>query len=321
MEGGKNLAQPRCDFRRCASLLATVDHVVPAMFFAICLPRSVPVVLVASLAAVVGAAGARSDVAGAAAAESLAEARRLAAQFLFNDAHAAYRRAEAEPSAAREARFGQALTLLNVQPQTTGNVALAARLLDRLVAETETEESDLAVAARYFRARIDHLHLSPPDVAAAAQRYAALYRAHPDHPLGGQALVKLAILQLYDRDDTRERGAQLEEWAAAAAGLADPVARRDLHLVLGDAAQFFALPPAVALAQLRAGYALGVEELGARASLLVTMAELARASGQSEVAAGYYREFLANFRRDTRVATVRERLREMEDSLGMERRR
>jgi hypothetical protein len=260
-------------------------------------------------------AASRETSAGSPRLPVLAEARRLAAQFLFNDAHAAYRRAELDPAAAREARFGQALALLNVQPQTAGNIATAARLLDEL--EQDPGPGDLGVAARYFRARIAHLHQAPPDLEAAAQRYAALHRDHPDHPLGAQALVKLAILRLYDRSDPRDRGELIREWAVAAEKLTDSVARRDLYLVLGGAAQFFALPPETALAHLRAGYALGVEELGARASLLVIMGELARHSGQPAVAATYYRSFLAQFRRDNRVTTVRERLRELEEVLGV----
>lgn len=250
---------------------------------------------------------------------ALLEARRLSGQFLFNEALEQYRVAEQEGADAGEVRFGRAIALLNLQPQRASNINQAIQLLDAIIAEgagAAGANGDLVVVARYFRARIAHHHQSPVRPAEAAERYAALFRDHPEHRLAQQAMVKMAILRLYDPGDPAPRAALIAEFAALAGHFADAVARRDMHLTLGHAGLFFDLPPELALDHLLAAKSAGVEGHGSRGNLLVAIGELARETGRTEVAAQHYREFLERHRRDNRVYTIRQRLADLEANVG-----
>jgi tetratricopeptide (TPR) repeat protein len=248
-------------------------------------------------------AGAKDPAAGE---EALRGGRHLVTQFHFNEALDSFRAAERGGADQREARFGQALALLNTQPQTARNIAQATQLLDALIADPG--DGKLEVAARYFRARIAHHHQSPVNLADAAERYAALYRDHPQNRLGQQAMVKLAILRLYDPAGQTSRAEIVAELGRLASEFPDAVARRDLHLVLGNAVLFFDLPGELALGHLIAAMDAGIQGYTSRGNVLVAMGEIARELGRNELAAQYYREFLKLHRRDNRAFTVSQRL-------------
>lgn len=227
-----------------------------------------------------------------------------AALGLFKDAHAAFaQRADTD----REARFGQAVTLLNLQPKTDANLDRAAALLESVAAADPAD--DLGINARYFAARVAHIHRATPDEASALARYRQLAALDSPHPLAQRALVQIALLELFQpnvaADDVRLR---FDPLAARGATLTDASARRDFNLVLGDAALRFGLGDALALDHLLAADDAGIARVNTRQDAWLRIAELARRVGRTAVAVAYYRRFLADFPRDARRLMVKERL-------------
>jgi len=90
--------------------------------------------------------------------------------------------------------------------------------------------------------------------------------------------------------------------------LPDAAARRDLHLVLGEAVLRFELEPTLALDQFVAALEDGIVMPLLRADILVRVGELAREAGRVELARRSYRTFLADFPRAPRRLMIREAL-------------
>lgn len=205
----------------------------------------------------------------------------------------------------RQARLGKALALLNIQPKTRGNVDASAGVLEKLINENADDAAGMAAA--YWLGRVDQLHRYEPDPARAAERFEQLFDRHRQSYLGQMALVKAALIRLYDPADRSGRGEMIARWAARGEALTHADAVRDFHLVLADAADRFAQPPQVALEHLLAVEAVGVRSRKTRSDLLVRIAEHARRAGQVEQAIAYYDRSLKAFPLDHRAHTVAER--------------
>lgn len=229
----------------------------------------------------------------------LQQAWQDAALSLFKESHQAFAALEE-----RDARFGQAVTLLIQQPKTDGNIQQAHDML----AELARGDGELAISALYYLGRIEQSHRSTPDPAAAAGHYRKLIAEHPGHPKAELALVKLAIIELYEvvADDVR-RG-RFATFLGRVATLRTAEHRRDLHVVLADAALRFGYSPEIALDQLLAADAIGFVRPLMRANMWVRIGNLAAETGRHEVARDYYTRFLDTFQRDNRRLMVGERL-------------
>ncbi len=223
---------------------------------------------------------------------------------LFQDAHRAF---AALPASDREARFGEAVTLINLQPKTDGNLDGAAELLTEVAATDATD--DLGISARYFLARIAQVHRFEPDIPTALVYYRELSTLDSSHPLAQRAVVQLALIDLFVPDlppvDLRARYDALQ---VRGRSLTDPAARRDFHLVMGTVALRFDLGEDLALDHLLAADAAGVVRAGTRRDNFIRIAELARRLHRNELAATYYTRFLEDFPRDIRRLTISERL-------------
>ncbi|EIQ00530.1 hypothetical protein OpiT1DRAFT_05075 [Opitutaceae bacterium TAV1] len=232
------------------------------------------------------------------------------ARGLFHEAHQAFAAAGDTGDTGdtdRETRLGTALTLLQLQPKTDANIRRAATLLTRLHEENPGDETGLA--ALYYLGRIEHLHRTPADPEAAARYYRELISTRPDHPLAGQARVKLALIELYRSGGRPEDRAQtVARLTPLADRQPDAASRRDLHLVLGEAALRFGLGSQLALDHFRAALEAGILRATLRADTLVRCGELARELGHADEARRYYETFLADFRRDVRRRTITETL-------------
>lgn len=228
----------------------------------------------------------------------------LAALGLFKDANRAFAQA---PATDREARFGQASTLINLQPKTDANLTRADSLLAAVASENPADS--LGLSARYLRARIAHIHRLSPDPAAALALYRELADSRADHPLAQRALVQIALLELFEpdvsADELRSRHAALADRDAA---LTEPSARRDFNLVLGDAALRLGLPDHVALDHLLRADQAGVARDHTRRDNWLRIAELARRSDRPAIAIAHYERFLAATLRDARRLDVEQRL-------------
>jgi tetratricopeptide (TPR) repeat protein len=212
-----------------------------------------------------------------------------------------------------EARLGEALALLSLQPITAGNVARAEELLGGIAAEAGHAFQPEAL---YALARIAQVHDPEPDAGEAVRRYQRLIDAYPGHRLAQMAEVKRAILRLYALPhppgaDGRDLFADLDERGE---GLTDPDAIRDFYWVLSDAAAHFEIAPARRYAYLRKIDATDRTGGNLRGDLLVQLGETARALGHAREARDYDRRFLEEFPRNERAHWITQRLRDMEES-------
>jgi len=205
-----------------------------------------------------------------------------------------------------EAELGGALLLLLRQPKTQANVELAAA---RLAVLAEREPADeISRAARYYLGRLEHVHRSPASPGAARAHYRRLIADAPGSFFAECAAVKLAIIDLYELVDPEEHRARFNTHRAVAESLAHPSAKRDLSLLLADVSLQFGYGESVALEELLRADRAGVTRTLERANVWVRIGELARVSGNEEVARAYYRRFLETYRRDSRRTMVEERL-------------
>ena len=207
----------------------------------------------------------------------------------------------------REARLGEALSLLQLRSRTPANISTAAALLNNL--RQENANDDIGIGAAYYLARIAQLHSYTPDRAAAVAGYRALLAAHPEHLYAQLAAPKLALLLLYDDVSADEWERRVTEIQTLISHLTAPEAARDTRLTL-----------AVALIRLRhdhtRAYPLFASCLSANSvtrmprlnTVLVQAAESAQKLGRNSEAAGYYADFLANFPHDMKSDEIRRRL-------------
>lgn len=238
--------------------------------------------------------------------EKVAAAWRAEAGHQFRRAHEQFQRA----GESREARFGRAVTLLNVQPKTRDNIEAAAEAFRALHAQTPDDE--VGVAARYFLARVEQMHRYQPKPDRAMAHFAALFAEHPNHFYGQLALVKWGMLRLYDPANTEaDRADLLDELEAKGRRLNHEDARRSFHMMMADAICRFERSDERAMEHLLVVDELGVMTRTAEADLYVRIGELARLAGRLDLARRYYRRMLERFPRDTRGYMVRERLEQM----------
>lgn len=254
------------------------------------------------LGVVVGLAPAR---AAGSTAPDLAAAWDLLDRMLYQEAAVAFDRLQAAPDPGPAVRLGHALTLLFRQPRTRGNLDAAEATLTALADRADVR---WAVLARYYLARIDHVHAFEPDLARAEVRYLALWRDHPDHEFGQRAFVHAALLALHDPDPPGGKRAQLLALDAAAAGLTEPGLRRIYHFHAGEAWQRWLGDDTRAFAHYRILAEAGLARLDDHANLLVRLGELATRLGHPADARRWHEEFLREFPRDPRAHLVRLRL-------------
>lgn len=227
-----------------------------------------------------------------------------AALGLLKEAHASFAK---QPAEDREARFGEAVTLINLQPKTDANLDRAAALFTAIAASNAADH--LGISSRYFLARIPQVHRVTPDVSAALVIFRELATLDSPHPLAQHAVVQLALIELFEPgippDEIRTR---FERLSTRGVSLNEPSAIRDFNLVMGDAALRFKLGDAIALDHLLAGERAGIARAGTRRDTWIRIAELARRTGRTDIATSYYNLFLENFPRDARRLMVKERL-------------
>lgn len=230
-----------------------------------------------------------------------AQAWNDAAIGLFKEAHSSFADAGDEDS-----RLGAALTLLLQQPKTASNIDRAAAQLRDLAAAAPDSES--GIAARYYLGRVEQAHRFTPDPEAARGHYRTLIADHPAHPLAEQAVVKLAILDIYEPVAADVRKTRFDSYLARVGSLATASARRDLAILLADAGMRFGYPASVSLDCLLVADQAGVARRVEQANIWVRIGQLAAETGRPDTARDYYERFLATFTRDNRRRMIAERL-------------
>lgn len=214
----------------------------------------------------------------------------------------------ANPAMVREARFGHAVALLDIQPVSSAALDEARRTFADL-ADSGTD--DAAQGGRFFLGRIAQQHLQQPDPEEAARQYRRLIAEHPGSTWAESAVTRLTLLEIYalnPQTPPAERLAGTEKLLAAAR---TPSAQSDVHYAIANAIFFYRLPAAGALPHLLAAEQLGRLDWPTRIEVLVQIAELSRLAGDRAQAAKYYKTFLQENPRDLRAFVVRQRLAEL----------
>jgi tetratricopeptide (TPR) repeat protein len=235
-----------------------------------------------------------------------------ASNYRYNEAYRAFRqlRKEDDPAIEREATFGVALMLLNVQPKTTGNIARARKLFEGIAGDGGGE--DLAVQSLYYIGRIYQTHQRVTDYESAARNFLLAMERGPDHAFGQLAVVRLANVWLYEpvrKTVKLERYEQLREWGA---DLTFGPARRDFNYVMGVACLCFDLSPERAIEHLKVLETVEVHQPRSRASLYARIGETARKLGETSTARVYFQKFLNEFPRELRTQLIRDRLNQLD---------
>lgn len=242
--------------------------------------------------------------------KSLANAWKTASLTLVNESNAEFRELLAKDTPdRRQLRFGEAATLINVQPKTAANLDNAVAVFQDLAEEDPND--DIAVYSRYLIGRVAQIHRLDADLELAANTYRELLRDHPQNKFAQRAVPKLAVIELFDplRSPDDQTGAL--EIEAFAANLTDPLAIRDTALMLADYYTMIAPNDTKALENLLIANEQGIQRYKFRATVLVRIAELSRRTGNPDQAVDYYQMFLDEFQRDQRRTLIEERIEEL----------
>lgn len=199
----------------------------------------------------------------------------------------------------REARLGAAIAQVNRSPITETSLAEAARQLEALFADDA-----IGRAARYFRARLHHLHPIQPDLPAAAQAYEALVATGADDVWCRLALVKLAILRLTTRPGPDDPAGRVAAVLPLLDRTTDPATRRDLHLVIAEVCLHQQRYDAATRDHLLSALAGPSPGADVRADLLIQIARVSQLMGDAATARDYYEQFVRDYPRDRRRPTV-----------------
>lgn len=206
---------------------------------------------------------------------------------------------------------GWAVALLGVQPHTQSNVRRAEALLEGVAAQDL--DPGRARQARYYLARIVHVHREPTAWDEAASLYRSVYDENPLDLWGQRSLVRWGMITLLRQEPGPALDAAARVFAAMSGALTDAEARRDAASVL------FAVYTRLNDNQAKALEAvLRVLEKPDlllplnRANLHLAAAELARDLGKPDIAIDHYQAFLALGRADRRSHLVSERLAELQ---------
>ena len=229
---------------------------------------------------------------------------------LINEANAIFQQLRLHSPDERENRFGEAATLINVQPKTTANLNTASAIFSDLV--VEKNDDDIADASRYLMGRIEQIHRLDPDTSSAAAIYRNLLDDRPGSPFAQRALPKLALIVLFDAQASGNAG--LAEITSRAEKLTDSDAASDTHLMLADYYSLIGGDEANALRSLLIAESHGIKRYRFRGNVLIRIAELSNRLGLKEQAAQYYRKFLDSYERDNRRRLVQERMRALTGS-------
>lgn len=209
----------------------------------------------------------------------------------------------------REIDYALAVTLLNLQPRTTGNINRAAELLTRL--NVENPDDEIGIASLYFRARLEQVHRNNPDIPQALELYGRLVREHPGHFYAQHAAAKIAIIKLFASPTQADKKRALSEVELLIPLLRDPAARCNFALILGTACIRFNLGDDKALRYFVEADALGIPVQLVEGNVLIRIGNLALRKGQRALAITYFERFLKEFPRNIRSHTVREKLQEL----------
>ena len=245
-------------------------------------------------------------------ADSVLQAWETASNYRYNEAYRAFRRLQESDDHAikREAVFGEALMLLNVQPKTSGNIERARQLFEGIAGESV--DDDFSVQSLYYIGRIYQTHQRVTDYESSARYFLRAIKRAPNHAYGQLAVVRLANVWLYEPVPKAVKLERYEQLRGLGGNLTFRPARRDFNYVTGVACLCFELSPERAMEHLKILETVDVHQPRSRASLYARIGETARKSGDTSTARVYFQKFLDEFPRELRTQLIRDRLNQLD---------
>lgn len=202
--------------------------------------------------------------------------------------------------------YAKALEILFQEPREEANVLRAKKVFDQLF--EINGKDDVGMAAAYYLARISHKHLDEPDLESARLGYRYLFETYPGRFFGELAFLKFILVELYEREAEESIGARLESIEERGKRLTIPEMQRGFHRSMGEAYRVFELSEAKAYKHLRAAYEIEAPVPETQIELMLSVAELAEAMGDVDVAISALEDFLRTAKWDDRLETVAVRL-------------
>lgn len=209
----------------------------------------------------------------------------------------------------RLGRYAQALELLFKEPKEEANTLRAKKLLDHLFEINGND--DVGLASAYYLARINHKHLDEPDLESARLGYRYLFETYPGRFFGELAFLKFILVELYEGDSKDGIEKRLMELEKRGGKLTIPEMRRGFHRSMGEAYRVFELSDTKAYEHLKAAYELKAPLPETQIELMLSVAELAEAMGEFDVAVSALEDFLATAKWDDRRQSVAIQLAEL----------
>lgn len=251
------------------------------------------------------------SVAAEAGAFPLLSAWQDAANYSFNEAHQKIIALRSNPSiSSRELDYAEAILLLNVQPKTESNIQEASQLFQSVAANGADE---LSLYARYYIARILHVHQSVPDLIKAEASYLELIGQYPQHILAQESLLKLSILYLYELKKEEPMEKRIQKVNLLGQKITDPVISGMYHGMMADCLlRFSSSSKKEALDHLLLYENAGIQRPKKRAFTLIQIGLISRELGDYSISKKYFGKFLTEFKRDGRVFIVKNIVQEME---------
>lgn len=244
---------------------------------------------------------------------TLEDAWEQASFTLNNEANAMFAQLGGDqPDGDREARFGYAATLINVQPKTDANLQRATDVFESLI-EADPND-DFAAYSRFLLGRIEEIHRLDPNTAKAVEIYRALLDDMPENRYAQWALPKLAALLLFDLEAPVGDRSGIIEVETRAAKLTDPASIRDTQFAIAQYYTDFEPNDEKVLEANLIAIDAGVERRAARGNVFFRTGEIARELGRYDVARQSYQNFLDTFARENRRTFVQRRFDELPDS-------
>ena len=234
----------------------------------------------------------------------------LAAKYRFNESRRWFRNAAAntdgEGRSLRMARYGEALASLNAIPKTVGNIDRADAIFAELALGSEDDE--ITPRATYHRGRIQQIHLRVPDFGKASAIYREMIKRWPADVFTQMAVVKLATIQLYEPTSPEEKLRRYTELTSLESLLNFAPALRDFHYIMGVACLSLGLSKDRALYHLIKCEDAGITLPQIRINTYCRIGVTAKQLGQFELAAAYFRKFMAASPRDPRTQMIKDHI-------------
>lgn len=241
--------------------------------------------------------------------EQLDQAWDHSAFFLFNDANEIFSKPLATPEFERERKLGEAITRLNRQPRTKGNLDGALAQFNELIEENPTDH--IGASAKYYAGRIWEMFLDPIDLKKARSIYLELVEANLGHAIGELAAGQIALIDIYQDITEAEALERVKELEKLESYLQTPLGRRHFHSSVGLSLIDRKINTREALRHLVAAEAIGIERRQLEIEVLIALGELNILFDQPSEALLYFEKYLTKYRRDVRHYEITQRVNEI----------